>query len=150
MQEGFKSIKEILYEVAEEEGMSWTEIEDVWLHQKKYINKKMEEPDVYAIFLPFIGTLSLNIKQYIKGIKHKNRKFYKDFIEKVEKLKKHENFGKYANAHKKSTAIHRLAAYIIDKFVVEEEKKKVLVTHKKCWDLISKYSNGALKKKEDA
>ena len=36
-----------------------------------------------------------------------------------------DNIHENANAHKKSTAIHRLAAYIIDKFVVEEEKKKV-------------------------
>lgn len=149
MEEGFKSMKEILLEVAEDEGMTWTEIEDVWLHQKKYIKKKMEEEDVYAIFIPFIGTLSLNVKQYIKEIKHKNRKFYKNFIEKVEKLLKHENYTKYGNAHKKTTAIHRLVSYIIDTFDIDEDKKEALVTHKKGWDIISKYSNGVLKKKEN-
>lgn len=149
MQEGFKSIKEILYEVAEEEGMTWTEIEDLWLHQKKYIKKKMDQEDVYAIFIPSIGTLSLNVKQYIKEIKHKNRKFYKNFRDKVEKLKANENYTKYGNSHKKTTAIHRLVNYIIDKFEIEESKKETLIIHKKCWDIISKYSNGVLKKKEN-
>ena len=86
--------------------------------------KKMEEEDVYAIFIPFIGTLSLNVKQYIKEIKHKNRKFYKNFIEKVEKLLKHENYTKYGNAHKKTTAIHRLVSYIIDTFDIDEDEEE--------------------------
>lgn len=149
MREGFKSIKEILKEVAEDEGMTWTEIEDLWLHQKNYVKKQMEKEDVYAIFIPFIGTLSLNVKQYVKEIKHKNRKFYKNFINKVEKLKIHENYTKYGNSHKKTTAIHRLVNYIIDKFEIEESKKETLIIHKKCWDIISKYSNGVLKKKTD-
>lgn len=145
MEEGFKSIRDILKEVAEDEGMTWTEIEDVWIHQKKYIKNKMENKEVYAIFLPFIGTLSLNTKQYIKEIKYKNRKFYKNFINKVESLKKHDNYTKYGNAHKKTTAIHRLVNYIINNFDIEEKKKETLTIHKKCWDIISKYSNGVLK-----
>lgn len=149
MKEGFRSIKDILKEVAKEEGMTWTEIEDVWIHQKKYIKSKMEDKETYAIFLPFIGTLSLNVKQYIKEIKHKNRKFYKNFIDKVENLKNHKNYTKYSNSHKKTTAIHRLVNYIITKFDIEEDKKKTLTIHKKCWNIISKYSNGVLKNKED-
>jgi len=147
MKEGFKSVKEILKEVAEDEGMTWTEIEDVWLHQKSYIKKQMEEEEVYSILIPFIGTLSLNVKQYIKEIKHKNRKFYKNFIDKVEKLKLHEKYSKYANSHKKTTGIHRLVKYIVKNFNVEDYKKEYLATHRQCWDIISKYSNGVLKKK---
>lgn len=149
MKEGFKSVKEILLEVAEDEGMTWTEIEDVWLHQKKFIKDKMEEEEVYSIFIPFIGTMSLNVKQYIKEIKYRNKDFYSKFISKVEKLKNHKNYTKYGNSHKKTTAFHRLVSYIIDKFEVEENKKYTLLAHKKCWELISKYSNGVLKKKEN-
>ena len=149
MKEGFKTINEILLEVAEEEGMSWTEIEDVWLHQKSYIVKQMDKKEVYAIFIPSIGTLSLNVKQFIKEIKYKNKEFYQNFIDKVKNLKENKNYTKYGNSHKKTTGIHRIVKYIVTNFEVEEIKKRKLVLHKKCWELISKYSNGILKKKHD-
>lgn len=147
MKEGFKTINEILREVAKEEDMSWAEIEDVWLHQKNYILKQMEEKEVYAIFIPSIGTLSLNVKQFIKEIKYKNKEFYQKIIHKAEGLKKNKNYTKYGNSHKKTTGVHRLVKYIVNNFEVEEIKKRKLVLHKKCWEIISKYSNGILKKK---
>lgn len=146
MKEGFKPIKEILIEVAKEEGMSWREIEDIWLHQIRYIKHKMSLKEVYAIFLPYLGTLSLNVKQFKKEIKFKSRSFYKDFIEKVKDLQQHPKYTLYRNAHKKTTGIHKLVNYVVNNFKVKKVEKKDFSIHKKCWDLISKYSNNVLKK----
>lgn len=149
MKESFKSIDDILLEVAKEEGMSKSEIKDLWNHQKIYVKKQMESEGVYAILLPFVGTLSLNVKQYSKELKGKTRKFYSNFTDKVAKLKEHENYSKYGNAHKKVTGVNRLARYIIRKYYTGIEKSKNLMFHNKCWDIISKYSNGVFDKREE-
>jgi hypothetical protein len=146
MKEGFKTVEEILLEVAKEEGMTLKEVKDVWDHQKVYIKKKMEQENVYSIFLPSIGTLSLNVKQYTKEIKGKARSFYKDFINKVDNLVKHDNYSEYKNAHKKITGVNRLARYIVAHYETGIAKSKKILEHKKCWEIISKYSNGAFKK----
>lgn len=148
MKQGFKSIKDILLEVAEEEGLNRTEIKDIWNHQESYIKKKMEQEGVYAIFIPFLGTLSLNVKQFSKEIKGKSRSFYKDFIKKVKDLKNHKNYKKYANAHKKVTGVNRLARYIISRYHTGIEVSKNLIVHSKCWEIIEKYSNGVYEKRD--
>lgn len=148
MKDGFKSIEDILDEVAEEEGLSRREIKDIYRHQKRYINKQMEKEDVYAIFIPFIGTLSLNVKQAEKEIRGKKRNVYSSFIKKVSKLKKHENYSEYSNSHKRVTGVNRLARYIMNHYDTGVEKIKRLIPHKKCWDVIEKYSNNKFTKNE--
>tara|TARA_R110002012_G_scaffold119169_2_gene268160 strand:- start:161 stop:604 length:444 start_codon:yes stop_codon:yes gene_type:complete len=147
MKEGYRSLKEILKEVGEEEGLSMKEINDIWLHQKTYIKKSMEMEGVYSILLPFIGTLSLNVKQYAKEIKGKKREFYDNFTKKVEELKKHPNYSQYENAHKRVTGVNRLARYIISKYDTGLKKNKKLIVKSKCWKIIEKYSNGVFEKK---
>ena len=148
MKEGFRSIEEILLEVAKDEGMSKKEIEDVWLHQQSFIKKQMEKEGVYSILLPFVGTLSLNVKQFTKELKYRPRELYKSFINKVSKLKIHSNYTKYENAHKKITGVNRLTRNIIKNYYTGIEKSKNLIIHSKCWDIISKYSNGVFKKRD--
>lgn len=146
MKEGFKSINEILLEVAEEEGMDFAEIKDVWKHQKKYVKQQMDSEKVYAIFLPFIGTLSLNVKQYTREIRGKTRSLYEKLISKIKKLKNHENYTGYGNAHKKVTGVIRLTEHIISNYKTGLESKKNMLIHSKCWDVLSKHSNGAFNK----
>lgn len=147
MKEGYKTIDEILKEVAKEEGISLKEVEDIWKHQESYAKKQMDKEGVYAIFLPFIGTLSLNTSQYSKEIKGRIRGLYKTIVNKVSKLKKHENYGEYANAHKKTTGVKRLASKVIKDFETEVEDSEVL-TNSELWSIVSKYSNGVYSKKE--
>ncbi len=147
MKEGFKNVKDILKEVAEEEGLSVKEINDLWRHQKIYIKKQQSLKGVYSIFLPFIGTLSLNVKQAEKEIKGKSKEFYKEFLEKIKLLKLHPNYREYSNAHKKVTGVNRLARYVIRNYDTGIEKTKKILLHKQCWDIISKYSNKIFKKK---
>lgn len=149
MQEGYKSIKEILKEVGEEENLTLNEMNDLWNHHKKYINKKQEESGVYAIFLPYIGTLSLNVKQYKKEIKHKNRTFYSKFSQKVNSLISDPNYKKYSNAHKKVTGVHRLIKYVTENYKTKKPLEYYIEFHKKCWNLIAKYSNDKLKIKNE-
>lgn len=149
MKEGFKSVDEILLEVAKEEGLSIREIKDIWRHQKVYVKKRMEQEGVYAIFIPYIGTLSLNIKQYTKEVKGKTKTFYKDFIDKVKLLITHEEYSMYKNAHKKITGVSRLARYIINHYNTGLKKSRSIIEHKKCWDIISKHSNGAFEKNKE-
>lgn len=148
MKEGFRTDEDILREVAKEEGMTIHEIRDVWLHQRKYINKLQEEEGIYAIFLPYIGTLSLNVKQFKKELRYKNKPTYTAFIEKVNKLENDERYKKYGNAHKKTTGIHKLTNYIINNYKTDLIFKKVLAFHKECWSIIEKYSNDVLEKKD--
>ena len=146
MKEGYCSIEDILKEVGEEEGLTKAEVNDLWKHQKAYINKKQEEEEVYAIFIPFIGTLSLNVKQYALEIKHKNRSYYKNLTVKINSLKNDSNYKKYSNAHKKVTGVHRLLKYITEKFKTEKTLKEYILSYEKRWDIISKYSNNKLEK----
>jgi hypothetical protein len=149
LKEGYKDINEILREVGEEEGLNMNEMKDIWRHQKKYINQKQEEDGVYAIFIPFIGTLTLNVKQYTKEIRHRNKYYYTEFIKKVEKLKNDIRYKKYSNAHKKTIGIHKLVNYITNKFETEKNFRQYVKNPKNCWELISKYSNDKLKKKDE-
>lgn len=149
MEEGFKSIDEILEEVAKEEKMTKSEIRDLWNHQKIYTQKQMDKEGVYAIFLPFIGTLSLNIKQYTKELRRKKRNVYKTLTNKVIKLKEHENFSKHSNSHKRVIGVNRLTRYIINHYHTGLHKSKKILKHEKCWDVITKYSNGVFKKREE-
>lgn len=149
MKEGFKTVDEILAEIGEEEGMSLKEMKDLWGHQKKYIQKQMDTEGVYAIFLPYIGTLSINVKQFTKEIKNKTRSIYKDFIDKVFNLKNHENYTKFGNAHKRVTGVNRLTRYIISNYYTGIEKSKNILINNKCWSIIEKYSNGGYKKREE-
>lgn len=149
MNEGYKSISDIVKEVAEEEGMTHSEVRDVWEHQKRYVKTQMETEGVYAIFLPFIGTLSLNTKQFSKEIKNKIRKTHSLIIDKVEKLSKHSNYTKYKNSHKRVTGVNRLARYIIRHYETGIDKNKKLIAHKKCWKTIYKYSNNNFIKKQE-
>lgn len=145
MKEGYKSIEDILKEVGEEEVMSQREMNDLWKHQKDYINKKQEEEGVYAIFVPFIGTLSLNVKQYTAEVRSKNKSYYKEFTDKINKLKSDIRYVKYSNAHKKVTGVHRLIKYITEKFETEKNLRKWLASKTtERWELISKYSNNKL------
>lgn len=146
MKEGHKDIKDILKEVGQEVNLSEKEMQDLWEHQKRYINKLQEKEDVFAIFLPYIGTLSLNTRQYKREIKIKNRVFYKNFSAKVKKLMNHENFTMHQNAHKKTTSIHRLTKYILNHYNAEDDMKKTLPFHRKCWNIIAKYSNDVYQK----
>jgi len=148
VKDGFKTIQEILEEVAEDEGMSKREIQDLWEHQKKYIKKQMEEENVYAISLPYIGNLSLNLKQASKEIRGLNKVVYKEFIEKTNNLVSHKDFKIFGNAHKRVTGVNRLARRIIKNFHTEIDKPRRLIMHKKCWDIIAKYSNDMYKKRE--
>ena len=132
MKEGFRSVDEILAEVAKDEGMSMAEIRDVWSHQKKYIKKLMDTEGVYSIFLPCIGTLSLNVKQFNKEIRGKTRSFYKNFIDKAANLLEHEDYTMYENSHKKVTGVNRLARYIITNYHTGIEKSKNIIVHTKC------------------
>lgn len=147
MKEGFKSIKEILLEVSEDENMSYKEVQDLWIHQREYVKKKMTEDNVYAVYIPYIGTLSLNTAQFDREIKYKNRKVYKKFIDKVTKLKNNVKFTVYGNSHKKTTSVTRLIKYLHKNFIIEYKNRKFYSVHSKCWDIISKYSNGVLKAK---
>jgi hypothetical protein len=146
VKEGHKDIKDILKEVGDEEGFSEKEMMDLWEHQKRYINKLQDTEDVYAIFLPYLGTLSLNTKQYKRDIKVKNRSFYKDFGDKVKKLMKHKDFTLCQNAHKKTTSVHRLTKYLLRYYDTGLEVKETLKKHNRCWEVIAKYSNNVFKK----
>lgn len=149
LKDGYKDIKEILKEVAMDEGMTYTEIRDVWEHQKHYIKKKMEEKGVYSIFLPWIGTLSLNVKQFKVEIKGKTRKFYKDFIEKKEELEKDPRYKPTGNAHKRVTGVNKLARNIIRHYHTERDYVRKLIPQKECWPIIEKYSNGGYEKRDE-
>ncbi len=147
MKDGFKSIEDILDEVGEEEGLSYREIRDLWTHQKLYINKQMETDYVYAIFIPSIGTLSLNVKQAEKELRGKPRKRFLNFTNKVNLLKKHPNYKESANSHKRVTGVNRLARYIINHYETGIQKIKRLIPHRDCWGVIEKYSNNKFTKK---
>lgn len=148
MREGFKSIKEILIEVGEEENLSYKEIQDLWIHQREYTKSKMSDDETCAIYIPYIGTLSLNVSTYKKCLKYKNRKVYKNFINKVKNLKENKNYTHFGNAHKKRSSILKLIRYIFKNFKVEEDFKNIFSSTSKCWSIISKYSNNKLSKKE--
>lgn len=149
MKEGFRTLKEIIQEVAdEEEHFSYKDIEDIWIHQREYTKKCMEQEGVYAIFLPYIGTLSLNIKQAKKEILGKSKIFYKNFLDKIEKLKQHPNYTENGNTHKKVTGVNRLARSIIRRFETGIKEKR-LIKHKECWTIIEKYSNDGYAKREE-
>ncbi len=147
MKEGYKSIEEILIEVGEEEGLSLPEMKDIWEHQKKYTQEQMDTDGVYAIFFPFIGTLSLNTKQVYKELKGRPRILYKSIIDKVDDLVKHVKYTKYVNVHKRVIGVNRLTRYIVKTYHTNIDKSKRLLMHTDCWNIIEKYSNGALKKK---
>lgn len=149
MKEGHKSIDDILREVAEDEGMNFRQIRDVWKHQKLYIKKKMEQDDVYAIFLPSLGTLCLNTKQYLRERRGKNREYYKTLKEKVERLINHQRYGIYGNAHKKITGVNKIARYVIKHFHTGIEVTRKIIPHKICWPIIEKYSNGGYEKRDE-
>lgn len=149
MKEGFRPIDDILSEIGEEEGMSLEEMKDIWNHQRKYTQKQMDTEGVYSIFLPFIGTLSLNVKQFDKEVKGKTRSLYQGFIDKVTNLKEHENYTKYGNSHKRVTGVNRLARYIITNYDTGLDRSKNILIHNKCWDIISKYSNGVFEKRDE-
>lgn len=148
MEKGYKSIEEIIREVAEEEGLNFRETRDIWNHQKHYVKKLMETDGIYAIFLPYIGTLSLNVKQFQKEIKTKITDLYKGLVSKIEKLVKHENYSQYSNAHKRITSSNKLARRIISAYDTGHERSKRLLLHKKCWEIIERYSNGQYNKRE--
>ena len=148
MFDGFKSIDTILKEVAEEEGMPLREVKDLWKHQKTYIKELMDTPNIFAILLPYIGTLSLNVKQYKKEIKNKSRSFHSNFINKVEALQEHTEYSQYGNSHKKVTGVNRLARYIIRTYETGIKRNYKILEHAKCWDIISKYSNDKYEKKK--
>ena len=66
MEEGFKTIQEILKEVAEDEGMTKRQIKDLWSHHKSYIINQMKSPEVYAIHIPVSYThLTLPTTPYV-------------------------------------------------------------------------------------
>lgn len=149
MKEGYKSIEDIIKEVAKDEGVAVKEVADIWNHQQSYVKKQMDSDDVYAIFLPFIGTLSLNVKQYSKEIRGRIKGLYKTIVKKVTKLKEHENYTEFSNAHKKITGVNKLTRKIIKNFDTGVESTRGVMLHKKCWDIITKYSNGVYSKKEN-
>ena len=149
MNDGFKDIADILKEVSEDEGMSLREVQDIFRHQKLFVQKNMEDKEVYAIFIPFVGTLSLNIKQAEKEIKGKVRKTYSEFTDKVKNLKKLKGYKEYGNSHKRVTGVNRLARYIKNHYETGEIKPKRIIPHKDCWETIQKYSNNKFKKKDN-
>lgn len=149
MKDGYKDVDEILLEVAEEEGMTKTEIRDLWKHQRSYVIKQMTTPEIYAIHIPFIGTISLNIKQFKTERKGRNYIHYSDFMDKGRELMNKDDFKKYGNAHKKTSSIHKLINYILKKFETGVEYEEVRNRHHKMWDVIAKYSNGKYNKKEE-
>lgn len=148
MKEGYKDIDDILKEVAEDENMTIKEVRDLWEHQKLYIKKQMDEEGVYSIFLPYIGTLSLNVTQVKKEIQWSVRQNHVKFLEKVEALKNHEKFNLCENSHKRVTGVNRLARYIIKNFYSGIESVAKLIKHKECWEVIEKHSNSPFDKRE--
>ncbi len=107
----------------------------------------MDTEGVYSILLPFIGTLSLNVKHYNQEVKGRVRRLYNDFILKVEKLISHENYERTGNSHKKIIGSNRLARRVIKDYHTEEDKSKRLLSRKKSWSIIEKYSNSKYKKR---
>lgn len=148
MKEGFKTIAEILEEVGEEEGFSKREMRDIWKHQESYVKSLMEEKEVYAISLPYIGTLSFNVKQFKKEIITRSKKVHAKTIAKAKALQNMPNYNFYENSHKRVTGVNRLARYIISKYNTGVENTKRIIRHKKCWEIITKYSNGVYQNKE--
>lgn len=151
MREGYKSIEDILKEVSEDSGIPLSQVKDIWEHQKAYTEKKMEQKDVYAIFFPFIGTLSFNSKKFAKAIKGKPRKVYQKFIDKIEKLKEHYKYNEsiYSNAHKKLTSVDRLAKHVVKEFNTEHAPEKAaFLTNEESWSVIEKHSNEAYEKRK--
>lgn len=149
MKEGVRTIEEILIEIGKEEGMSLSEMKDIWKHQRDYVNKQMDTEGVYAIFLPYIGTLSLNIKQYTKEVRGKTKSIYQDFINKANSLVKHENYQQFSNSHKRITGVNRLARYIIKNYHTGIERSKRIIVSSKCWEIIEKYSNSSFEKRKE-
>ena len=149
MKDGYKSINDILKEVAQDEGMSFREVRDLWGHQKKYIKKQMETDGVYAIFLPYIGTLSLNVKQFHKELRGKCKERYADFIQKVKNLENDHRYTEFNNAHKRITGVNRIARYLIRHYHTGIEKIKKILPHKYCWPIIEQYSNGVFEKRDE-
>lgn len=148
MNSGVKHINDILKEVAKEEGMSVRAIKDVWKHQLKYTKDQMDNPDVFSIFLPYLGHLSLNVKAFTAHLSGINKKTQPDLIDKVERLKNHENYGMYENAHKRVNASNRLGRMIIRNYQTGIYNSKRLLKDTFCWPLIQKYSNGFLEKRD--
>lgn len=145
---GVRRIESILEEVAEEEGLSKSEINDLWRHQKSYIKKLIDREEVYTIQIPFIGALCHNTKIFDKFKKSRSRKGSLDKVEeKNNKIKEHENFGIYSNAHKRVPGIMRMARSILTRYE-SKIKKKRLMAQKKCISLIEEYSEGLMTKKE--
>ncbi len=148
MKEGYKDIKEILQEVGEEEGMSSREMNDLWKHQIVYTKLMMEKEGVYAILLPYIGSLNINIKQAERELINKKKELYTSFLDKVDKMLNHFKYGKYNNAHKKMTGVNKMAQRIVNYFFTGEVKYKEYIKHDKCYDLIENYSNDKYEKRD--
>lgn len=149
MKEGFRDIRDILKEVGEEEGFTYTEMNHLFKHQKHYINKLQEQEGVYAIFFPFLGTYAINVKQAEREIRGKSKNHYAKFLKKIEVLKKHPKYKKNANAHKRVIGLNRIVRYITRTFETGIEPIKFLYPHRKCWDIVQKYSNNFYKKKDE-
>lgn len=149
IKEGYITVKEIIEEISQEEGIPKSQLTDIWKHQKLYTQKLMETEDVFSIFLPFIGHLSLNVKQVKVELKNRSRKVYEKFLNKVKKLEEHDNFTYYGNPHKKVTGVNRLARRIIKRYHTDIVKERKLIPTKLCWRIIENYSNNKYKKKED-
>jgi len=148
LKEGTRYIQDILHEVAEEEGMSKKEIRDVWNHQKRYIKQLMDKPGIYSIDIPFLGTLCYNTKYFDKFIEKKWKKDkYKGQIQKSKEIKEHSNYTLYSNAHKRVPGVLRMARSIIRRFETGIKKRK-LIAHKKCIQIISNFSNELYNKKD--
>lgn len=145
---GVRQIESILEEVAIEEGLSKSEINDLWRHQKNYIKKLIDSEEVYVIQIPFIGSICHNTKVFDKFKKSRSRKGSLDKVEeKNSKIKEHKNFGMYSNAHKRVPGVMRMARSILTRYESKIKKKRLMV-QKKCIALIEYYSEGLMNKKE--
>lgn len=149
MKEGFITDDEILKELSKETDFSYSELKDIWIHQREYIKQMMEEEDVYSIFIPHIGTLCLNTKQARLEAKGKIKENYVDFFDKLDRLENHPNYTYYSNPHKKITGVNKLARNIHRNFETGIKRLKKLIPHKKCWDIIENHSNGKYEKRDE-
>src|SRR5690554_1003731 len=85
MDKGVRFIKDILKEVAEEEGRTQGEMKELWRIHKAYLRSKLEEKDTYIVEIPQIGNLYFS-NFLFRLFNAKSRKKYNELDGKSKKL----------------------------------------------------------------
>lgn len=158
MKDGYKSIDKILEEVWQEEKqrnpkIKLSNIKDVWKYNIEYLQHLQEDEETVAIKIPYIGTLSLNLKQFKIEKKGYSKKKYKNFFEKAAKLREDllvikRKDSNYKSVHEKMAGLNRLYKYITRTYDTGATEAVHLVRQRETIETIEKYSNDVYQKRE--